>query len=82
MRIQIRKLKNDENDHSCKKSKGWLLTLKSQTLTDNIFKCDFNFEKIMLILVQEVKSGQDGQNDKKSMFDFDLNGEMTIFPHD
>ena len=46
MWIHIQKLEIDENDQSYKKSKGWLLTLKNQTLTDNIFKYDFNFEKM------------------------------------
>ena len=35
-----RKLENDENSQSCKKSQWCLLTLK------NKFKCDLNFEKM------------------------------------
>ena len=39
-----------------KKPKCWLLTLKSQTLADNIFKYDLNFKKI------NVDSWSGGQN--------------------
>ena len=40
------------------------LTLKSQTLTDLIFKCDLNFVKIMRIHAREVEISQDEQNSK------------------
>ena len=38
--------KIDGNGQSCKKLKCWLLTLKSQILTDFIIKCDLNFGKL------------------------------------
>ena len=34
------------NSQSCKKSNVDFFTLKSQTLADNIFKCDLNLEKM------------------------------------
>ena len=37
------KLEIDEKGQRSKKSKCWILTLKNQTLTDFIFKCDLNF---------------------------------------
>ena len=51
-----RKLEKDGHSQSYKKSKYWLLTLKSQTLTDNIFKCKLNLEKI------NMYSCSEGQN--------------------
>ena len=40
--------------------------LKSQTLTDNIFKYDLNFEKMYVDSCSEAKISRDGQNSKKS----------------
>ena len=39
-------LRSSELVKNSKKSKCWLLTLKSQTLTGLIFKCDLNFGKM------------------------------------
>ena len=38
MWIHIQKIKNDGNDQSCKKLKGRLSNLKSQTMTDYILQ--------------------------------------------
>ena len=81
----------DENSQSCKKSKCWFLSLKSQTFTGFIFKYDLNLEKI------NMDSCSGGRNQprwkmvksqnvdfwlEKSKFDFDFNGQMTILPID
>ena len=85
------KLGIDENGQNCTKSKYWLFTLRSQTLTDFIFKCDeFQKNECGFILGRSdlVKKNKMVNikmltfDLKMSKFDFDLNGQMTILPLD